>query len=361
MSREHICDIVIPVLDQLKMTKRCIEALMAKTALPYGLILIDNGSTAETKRYLEDVKKAHAHIVLIRNEENAGWVKALNQGIEASSAGYICAMNNDAIVMTEGWLSKLIDIAESEQDIGLINPTFEIKNKERFLDAPFVEVDFCRGYCVVIKRRVIDEVGLFDEAYGIGYYDDDDYSVRAIRAGFRCVRAQGVFVEHLKDSTFTTIFEEEKRRKLHLKNKLTFYAKWGRRLRLLFIVSGNREKADVLRGIFFSLARHQHVIYLWNLTEPFGCRHINIREKRFPSFTPAAVFLLELLFNGLKKRSKKYDAIFVEKESARRLLSLFNDRVFRMDASGDGRDLLALVDTITEETKRESAASLEAL
>jgi len=78
---------------------------------------------------------------------------------------------------------------------------------------------------------VIEKIGPLDEAYGLGYYDDDDYSMRAVEAGFRCVKANGVFVEHLRDSTFSALYAEDKRRQLHEKNKDSFTRNGGKGLR----------------------------------------------------------------------------------------------------------------------------------
>lgn len=301
------CDIIIPVHNMKEATKDCLDSIYERTHIPFNLILIDNGSSDDTKSFLERFSSSHENGRLARNNDNIGWVKAINQGINLSQAPYVCLMNNDTVVSTDNWLSGLIDVARAEEEIGLVNPRFDIK-KEAFISSPFIEIDFCRGYCILIKRAVIDKVGGLDEAYGMGYYDDDDFSVRAIHAGFKCVRANGVFVEHLRDWTFSSVFTGSERRVLHEKNKRLFYSKWGRRLNILFMIA-RRQDPSALSRLFFKLARRQHIVCVWSSVILPRFDHINIRIRMLPKlFSP--LFNVMLFFNARKGRSRRYDLVF---------------------------------------------------
>ena len=177
MNAQSSCDIVIPVFNKPDITAVCLDSIIKHTHSPHRMILIDNGSDENTKKLLADFKASHNNVLLIRSEDNLGWVRAVNRGIELSKAPYVCIMNNDTVVETDDWLTKLIGIAETEPGIGLVNPEFGDEKKAispaRHSARPFVEIDFCRGYCIVIRRAVIDKIGGLDEAYGLGYYDDD--------------------------------------------------------------------------------------------------------------------------------------------------------------------------------------------
>lgn len=339
------CDIIIPVYNRPDLTTRCLKSICEHTRVPFNLILIDNNSDPETRDYLRSFTSVHENVLLVRNEENVGWVKALNHGIRLSTSPFVCVMNNDTVVRTGGWLSKMIDIAVMEDDIGLVNPHFQAKRCV-LPDWPFIEVDFCRGYCMLIKRYVIDKIGFFDESYGLGYYDDDDYSVRAIRVGFRCVRASGVFVEHIGDSTFSDMFKKTKRLELHEKNKKLFYSKWGRRLKLVFIFTEEKDRSAVSDILFF-LARRQHVIYLWNSMRPLNLRHINIREKIFPAFLRPFIFLLALYMNKIKKPEKRYNAVFVDNAGLHASLAGVIPAAYFFDIEKDGSRIKELVDALS--------------
>lgn len=326
-------DIIIPVYNQTELTRACLESIKKNSDLPHNIIIIDNASGSQTRDFLEKAKAESPNITLIRNGENLGWVKAINQGIKASRAPYICIMNNDTVVRSGGWLSGLVTVALMSRDIGLINPRFEIKKKVP-ADEPFIEIDFCRGYCVLIKREVIDRIGGLDESYGLGYYDDDDLSVRAIRAGYRCVRANSVFVEHIGDSTFSDLFKDEKRRELHEKNKKLFYSKWGRRLKLLFIITKSTDQA-LLSKLLFSMARKQHIVYLWRTEKGADLRHTNIRETLFTGILGCAPFRLAILLNNRKSPEKRYDMVFTDSEDLRRALSKTRPAVYLADIYRD--------------------------
>lgn len=337
------CDIIIPVFNGTAIMKNCLDSIVANSDTPYRLILIDNASSEETKKYLEDYARASKNVTLVRNEKNLGWVKAVNQGIKISTSSYICMMNNDTIVKTPGWLAKLIAVAEASGDIGLVNPRFDSK-LDMAKGEPYIEIDFCRGYCILIKRAVIDKVVGLDEAYDLGYYDDDDLSVRAIRAGFICVRANDVVVEHLKDSTFSAVFEDKVRKALHEKNKQLFYKKWGRRLKIVFIVIKASDRESLKRALLF-LARRQHIVYLWNLAEPVGIRHTNIREKSVHRIFSSAIFALALYFNARKREAKRYNLVFVDDVRLSLKLSKNHPAVHFVDIDRNADKIFHIVDS----------------
>ena len=339
------CDIIIPVYNKPELTKNCLESIRAKTTTPYRLILVDNGSSGDIKGFLEDFKRSDDNVILVRNEENLGWVKAVNQGIKLSSAPYVCVMNNDTVVHTKGWLSQLIAVAAIEPDIGLVNPRFEVKIKQRS-DKPYIEVDFCRGYCILIKRAVLEKIGGLDEGYGLGYYDDDDFSVRALRARFKCVRANDVYVEHMRDSTFKDLFAEGERLELHEKNKALFYKKWGRRLNVAFVMTKARDRHFF--DILLSLARRQHIVYVWNGAARAGLEHINIRYKKWPGLVTAVIAPFFLGLNWTKQRTKRYAAVFTDDAVLCQVLSKVRPKVYYFNADKDESRVVDIIDAIAK-------------
>ncbi|MBU0895533.1 MAG: glycosyltransferase family 2 protein [Candidatus Omnitrophica bacterium] len=348
---DNYVDIIIPVYNETILTKNCIDSIAAKSDTPYRFILIDNASADETRIFLQNFARSNNNVALISNKTNLGWVKAVNQGIGLSSSPYVCIMNNDTVVKTSGWLAKMIAVVETAGDIGLVNPCFDSNpgTAKGEPGEPYIEIDFCRGYCVLIKRTVIIKVGGLDEAYGLGYYDDDDLSVRAMRAGFICVRANDVVVEHLKDTTFSAIFEDNERKTLHEKNKQLFYEKWGRRLKIVFIVTKGSNRESLKRALLL-LARRQHIVYLWNLTKPLGIKHTNIRERSVPGIFSSAIFALTLYFNAGKKAVKRYDLVFVDDPRLGSKLSKKHPAVHCVDVDRDADKISQIVDS-TAKTK----------
>ncbi|MFA6142756.1 MAG: glycosyltransferase [Candidatus Omnitrophota bacterium] len=320
------CDVILPVCDQFDFTRNCIDSIMTNTLTPYRLIVVNNGKSISTKTYLVEIKKTLGdNLVVIENPVNFGWVKALNQGIAVSSAPYICFQNDDTVV-TKNWLGKMINILESDERIGIVNPSWEGRPGRTSIDeygarlenryaGRYIETDWARGFSVVLKKKVVEKIGGIDEVYGLAYFDDVDFSVRAINAGFLVVLALDTYVYHHRNVTFFQVLKGNKWNDLHEKNKLIFYKRWGRPLKIAVIVDRkNCDNKSSLNGIAdtaFYLARRQHHIDIWSpcrfVKDNF--KHTNIRARSFGLITPllaeAAIYL-----NNRKARQKRYNAVF---------------------------------------------------
>ena len=322
------CDIIIPVWNQLEYTVPCVESITKNTRYPYRLIFVDNASDAPTQKYLENLRDAMPEkVVLLKNKENLGFLRAINRGLEVSDSPFVCLENNDTIV-TEGWLEKMIGILESDRRFGMINPTWEGRPEgvspegysgilERSSVAKtFIETDWCRGFSVVIKRAVIDKIGPMDSAFGFAYFEDVDYSVRAIEAGFLCLKALNTYVYHVRNVTACKTLRGDRWTRLHERNKNIYYKKWGRPLRIVIIITKDKtfdkEGLDRIEEAVFYLARKQHRIIIWSRQKLDGrFLHTNVKLKSCgPVFTGIAA-LSDLYFNRKKKTEKRYDAVFI--------------------------------------------------
>jgi len=320
------CDIILPVCDQFEFTKKCVESIVRNTDSPFRLIIINNGKNPDTGKLLEDLERNRdVETVIVRNARNVGWVKALNKGIELSRAPYVCFQNDDTVV-THGWLRKMIGILESRPDFGMINPAWEGRPAgvsiegfnaalEKRRKRRFIETDWCRGFSVVIKRAVIEKIGKVDEVYGLAYFDDVDYSVRAIEAGFITLVALDTYVYHHRNVTFFEVLKGGKWNELHEKNKLIYYKKWGRPLKIMIILGKKIWKNELIlnrvEDTVFYLARKQHHIDIWSPRKLKGrFLHTNVRLRVFSGFLTNAFSAFCLYLNGRKKSGKRYDIVF---------------------------------------------------
>lgn len=266
------CDIIIPIWNQFEFTRDCIESIIRSTSYPFRLILIDNGSTDGTGQYLESLKSRDSlNVELIRNTENLGFVKAVNQGFKISKAPYVCILNNDTIAAC-GWLERMVDFAQAHKDAGLINPRCNghldtpIETYARMLatyKGQYMEVNQCQGFCMLIKRELIDKIGYLDEAFVIGGFDDTDYSMRAHMAGYKSVCIYDAYVYHRMHATFN---ESGNRESLVKKNRQTYYEKWGKHLRVGFIISLDSLDIETISNIIlfaYGLAREWTWVHIW--------------------------------------------------------------------------------------------------
>ncbi|MDI6761905.1 MAG: glycosyltransferase [Thermodesulfobacteriota bacterium] len=267
-----LVSIVILVHNQLEYTKKCIESLFKYTREPFELILVDNGSTDGTLQYLDGIRKGRDDIdgwrlkadkdgkvegwdgdlkgkgkikkkkkkkerkleenklfcktiKVIPNERNLGFARGNNQGMAEAKGDYLLLMNND-VVVTPGWLERMIAVAEREPKIGIVGPmsnyvsgpqwikevTYDLQSlaglnqfaqdyaqTHRGQAKPFWRVV---GFCMLIKSAVVEKIGGLDSRYGLGNFEDDDFSLRARLAGFESWIAEDCFVHHFGSRTF---------------------------------------------------------------------------------------------------------------------------------------------------------------
>lgn len=357
------CDIIIPVFNQRQYTQDCLNSIKKNTLTDYRIIIVDDKSIdLDSLKFLSGINDTN--IKIIHNQENLGWVKSVNRGIEESSAEYVCVMNNDTLV-SSGWLSEMIAVAEKEPDIGLVNPEWEkpgrvsIEDYARSLkkySGEFIETDWVRGFCFLVKKEVIDKIGGLDEAYSPGYYDDCDFSMRAIKAGFRCVRAKRAYVYHYRNKTHADVLRNGHMALLLEKHKQIFYERWGRPLRLVFIFTKKITDRKAVEDMLFSLARQQHHIYIWASTKDAPrIKHTNVRVNIFPKILFGLFVLVNIVNNIGRNISKKYNAIFANDAGISGLLLFFGlgkkAAISLMDfnSAGIGQDIIRQVESIKNE------------
>ncbi len=314
------CDLVLLSWNNLSLLKLCVESVMGCTAVPSRLIIVDNGSTEEGLReYLSSLKDSpNVRVEVILNRLNEGFPRGTNKGMELSRAPYVCLLNND-IIVTEGWLEEMIKAAESDPSVGIVNPSSnnfglrfgkgttlqEFAQGFRKHSGEWVEMNACVGFCMLIKREVVERIGFLDDKYGYAYFEDTDYSRRAQAAGFKCAMAKGCYVYHSegrsgkflknKDETFdrsARIFEE----------------RWGRILRVAFIVTERKAAPmeKVTQEIKKELAGHNRV---WLFAVKGADLSLLPDHLDFMNDSPKKLFKLSTFWNIIIKK-KKYDRIY---------------------------------------------------
>lgn len=228
-------DIIIPTYITIDLTLRCLENIKKQTKTPYRLIHINDGSNI--KKFYEVISySGFLNIPFLHHsfEKNKGFASAINKGIEMSSSDYLVMMNNDVIV-TEGWLEKLIYGLKSSKKVGLVSA---ITNKissgcrydrvaralgierpedpESYFNAlPFKLLSLRSNvsfFCAAIKAEVINKIGLLDERFYCGA-EDDDYNDRIRRAGYETTICTNCFVYHDHHATVLLVPEWPRRRK----------------------------------------------------------------------------------------------------------------------------------------------------
>lgn len=197
----------------LEDTVECLESLKKITYPNYEVIVGDNGSKGNDAQVLEEKFGDYVH--LIRNDKNYGYTGGNNIAIryvaDNSAPDYFLILNNDTVVAPD-FLGQMIKVTESDASIGIVGPKvyyYKFPNRiqgaggkvnMRTGQASHIgikeidsgqydtqqEVDYISGCCLLIKKEVIQKVGLFDESY-FCYWDETDYCFRVREAGYKVI------------------------------------------------------------------------------------------------------------------------------------------------------------------------------
>ena len=239
-----LCDLVLLSWNHLEETQPCLESLFQSTDVPSRLIIVDNGSDPAVRAFLASVapRGAIQEVKLLQNETNEGFPRGMNRGIQTSSAPFVCLLNND-LRFTTGWLREMIEVAQASPSVGLINPASNTFGHRPPAGVPFreylealhqrygetSEVGMCIGFCLLVKREVLNQIGGLSEEVERIFFEDEDFSMRAQEAGYRCIVAEGAYVHHAEHQTMRVGPE---RQALFERNQRWCNERWGRRIRV---------------------------------------------------------------------------------------------------------------------------------
>ena len=226
-ATNHVVDIVVAVYNAPDDVRACVASVLAHFRPDVRLVLIDDASPepAIVAYFAELATLAHPQVLLLRNECNLGFVGTANRGFELSRADVVL-LNSDAIV-THGWLDALLHCAATDPRIGTITPfsnNAEIVSFPRFCEdnrlvsgnaadatraalaaaavPTYPDLPTGVGFCFYVRRALLDSIGMFDPAFGLGYGEENDFCLRAARAGWSNVLADNAFVVHSGGRSF---------------------------------------------------------------------------------------------------------------------------------------------------------------
>lgn len=238
-----VCSIIIPVFNQLFYTKLCLEALKKTIGgNSYEIIIVDNGSTDGTKKYIEET---FPEVKYIYNTENLGFAKGCNVGAASASGEYMVFLNNDT-VPTQGWLSALMETAKSAgvaAAIGskLLFPNGRIQHSGMTIgedlwpralyytfpeDTPGAcrqrELQAVTAACMLVGRKTFRDLGGFDERF-LNSFEDIDFCIRLREAGGKVIYCPQSILYHFESASEGRLNNDEV-------NRQKLIEKWGEKL-----------------------------------------------------------------------------------------------------------------------------------
>lgn len=216
------CSVVIPCHNGVELTRACIASLIEQDTPPLEILVVDNNSSDGTA----DLGALAPCVRVIRLDSNRGFAGGVNQGLLQASGDTILIVNNDTQAATN-LLTELHGVLDCDSNIGACAPVSnhvkgdahlmigefgrDPNNRSALADelqatAPLLQdADTLAGLCLLIRKSTLNKIGLFDERFGHGNYEDDDYCLRLRLHGYRLAIARRAFLHHEGHATFRAL------------------------------------------------------------------------------------------------------------------------------------------------------------
>ena len=238
-----------------RVKKLLLDTLDSVTKMTYPnfkVVVVDNGSIDGSQ---DAVRAAYPDMTLIENGENLGFMKGSNVGLRyalGQKADWTLLLNNDISVDPE-LLSEMMKVAVSDDSVGIVAPKiyfFSEPNKIWYAGGSInyftgiikhlglreedhgqydqtKETGYITGCAILIRREVMEKIGLLDPIYSPMYSEDADFSVRASRAGYKLMYVPKAKLWH-KVSSFTGGGLSPVKTRLKVEHNLIFFKRYAR-------------------------------------------------------------------------------------------------------------------------------------
>jgi len=222
-------------------TNQCIASIKERTFEPYKILVIDNGSTDET---IGEIRR-DPQIFNIENSCNLGFGPGYNIGIDCIDTPYFVICGSDTVVTT-GWLTKMIKNMNTDKKLIMLGPrSNNVSGPQRINNVPYKTaatleayakeraqnitdpITYCKRivfFFTLLRTEAIRKVGIIDERFELGNYEDDDYCMRVNGVGLKTAYDNTVFIHHYGSQTFKA--NNIKFEDTMTKNQAKFLAKW---------------------------------------------------------------------------------------------------------------------------------------
>lgn len=203
---------MVPTLTAGAKLAECLWSLQRQTMRDFEVVVVDNSG-----RGIVRAGPSLPDCIVLEQDRNIGFGAAVNEGFRRSRALFLATLNDDAVA-APGWLQALTQAIEASPDTGMCASRVILaggrgldsagmvlcgdgSSKQRGhrwppakFDSPG-EVLFPSGSAAMYRRRMLEEIGLFDKDFFL-YCEDTDLGLRARWAGWRCLYVPEAVVEH---------------------------------------------------------------------------------------------------------------------------------------------------------------------
>ena len=245
--------IIITTFNQEELLEKCLKSLKKTDYKNYQIFFVDDSGKGKIGK---KIKKKFSHVNVTINKKNLGFAGANNVGIKKTlknyNPDYFLLLNDDTEIVDKKWLTKMVKAGNTDENIGILGckviyPNGKLQNIGGYLKKwelvkelngkkkKMFEVDHVMGAFMLIKRKVVDKIGLLDEKYNPYLLEDTDYCLKAKKYGFRVMSVPTVKIIHKKGKTLSSLISQEKRL-IRFRNDIYFSKKhlkgWNRFFRI---------------------------------------------------------------------------------------------------------------------------------
>src|SRR5262245_56227417 len=237
LTTESLASILIPCCGMLEYTKLCVPSLLKHTRAPFELIFLDVGSLDGTSEYLSAIVAAcpTTRVEIVRSQTDLSIKDACKEAIARTRGQYLVLLNNDTVVVPH-WLEQLIALAEMSPTVGAVGPMSnyaappqlvesipyrigpkkvsrlegrhgaagafvdvevvnrfagEVREKNR---SKWLEAERLGGFCLLVKREVLNRIGSLDPFTDLSLFDTDILSSKTRQAGYTLACCRDLFI-----------------------------------------------------------------------------------------------------------------------------------------------------------------------
>ena len=210
--------IIIVNWNTSELLHQCLNSIYNnRSSYSFEVVVVDNGSHDSSISMIEN---HFPSVILIKNDRNHGFARANNQGLSIAKGRYFMLLNSDTIVLPEAF-DKLIQTADGNPELGVLGPQIlnmdgtvqsswasfpsffsELIGQNFRIRKPVVgfphayEVDWITGACMLVRARVVSEVGMLDDGYFM-YSEETDWCLRIKNKGWKIWYLSNAEIYHL--------------------------------------------------------------------------------------------------------------------------------------------------------------------
>lgn len=209
--------IVILAWNSWSTTRKCLDSLRQTLAPRDQVVVVDNGSSDGTASGLA----SYPWVEVVSNPVNRGFAGGCNDGAARARHEVVIFLNNDTVLVPH-WIEPLVEVFQ-DPEVGAAGPRSNFVSGAQLIATDYSgtsemrrfarawnqahrgqvdTVDRLVGFCIAVRRSAFEQIGGFDESYGIGGYEDDDLCQRLSEAGYGLRLCHGSFVHHDGHRTF---------------------------------------------------------------------------------------------------------------------------------------------------------------